>query len=107
MTPNETLQFLRSSKFLLAHRSNGYICPGSMRIVGFDEVLASGCVNYHTYTWDGKTRHSGYFRKGVYVANEDGTFRNVHREIRKLVVSGILESVGDGYPRTLRVKEST
>lgn len=106
MTPNETLQFLRSSKFLLADRSKGYICPGSMRIVEFEEVLAAGCVRFHSYVYDGKTRYSGYFWKGVYVANEDGTFRNVHREIKRLVLAGVLESVDDGYPRTLRVKEN-
>lgn len=106
MSPNEILQSLRSSKFLVADRSNGYVCPGSMKIVGFDEVLESGCVSFHFYTYDGRTRQYSRFRKGVYLANEDGTFRNVHREIKRLVVSGILETVGNGYPKTLRIKES-
>ena len=103
--PNEILQHLRSSKFLVATRSNGYVCPGTMHITDFDSAIGS----QHIWSWS-----SGlWFRLGIYRMEEGGGFTNVHRQIRKLFKSGLIELVNSekldyrGQPyKTLRVKEN-
>jgi hypothetical protein len=106
MTPTETLQKFKESKFLVASRSNGYICPGSMRMASFEEAIGFGNIGY----WSSSGLH---FRSGIYLAEGDG-FTNVHRQIRKLFKEGLLELVdseeknyyGNHY-KVLRIKEST
>lgn len=103
--PNETLQHLRSSKFLVADRSKGLICPGRMHITDFDTAIGW----QHIGSWS-----SGlWFRSGIYRMEEGGGFTNVHRQIRKLFKSGLIELVNSeeldyrGQPyKTLRVKEN-
>lgn len=103
--PSEILQKFKTSKFLVASRSKGLICPLSMRIVSFEDAIGWGNISFwSTGMW---------FRSGIYLMEGDG-FTNVHRQIRKLFKAGLLESVDSkdldyrGRPyKTFRVKEST
>lgn len=103
--PREILQHLRSSKFLVAGRSNGYVCPGTMHITDFDTAIGW----QHIGSWS----NSLWFRSGIYRMEESGGFTNVHRQIRKLYKVGFIELVNSekldysGNPyKTLRVKEN-
>jgi hypothetical protein len=101
----ELLSKFKDSKFLVASRSNGYICPGTMRLASFEEAIGFGNVG----TWSS----SGlWFRSGIYLMEGDD-FTNVHRQIRKLFKEGLLELVDSeeknylGYPyKVLRIKEN-
>ena len=102
--PNEILQKFKTSKFLVASRSKGLVCPLSMRLSSFDDAIGFRNIS----TWS-----SGiWFLSGVYLMEGDG-FTNVHRQIRKLFKAGLLEIVDSkeldyrNRPwKTLRVKES-
>jgi len=98
----ELLNKLKDSKFLVASRSRGYICPGTMRMMSFEEAIGFGSISiWSTGPW---------FRSGIYLAEGDG-FTNVHRQIRKLLKAGLLEITDSektnyGQPiKTLRIKE--
>ena len=81
---NEILQKFKTSKFLVASRSKGLICPLSMRLSSFDEAIGFGNIGFwSTGMW---------FRSGIYLMEGDG-FTNVHRQIRKLYKAGLLEIV--------------
>ena len=101
-----TLQNLKTSKFLVASRSNGYVCPGTMQIMDFDTLLESVRITRHSYHYAGRMKTVTRFMSGIYVAADGGGFRNVHREIRKLLDAGLLEAAGEDYIKTLRVKEA-
>jgi hypothetical protein len=101
---NEILQKFKTSKFLVASRSKGLICPGTMRLSSFDDAIGFGNISFwSTGMW---------FRSGIYLMESDG-FTNVHRQIRKLHKAGLLEIVdsetldyrGQRY-KTLRIKEN-
>jgi hypothetical protein len=102
--PNEILQKFKTSKFLVASRSKGLICPLSMRLSSFDEAIGFGNISFwSTGIW---------FRSGIYLMEGDG-FTNVHRQIRKIYRAGLLEVVDSKeldyrhQPyKILRVKES-
>jgi hypothetical protein len=101
------LNKFKESKFLVASRSNGYICPGSMRIVGFEEAIGFGNIINRNWSPSGL-----WFSSGIYVMEGDG-FTNAHRQIRKLFKEGLLEMVDSeqtnyhGYPyKVLRIKEN-
>ena len=102
--PNEILQKFKTSKFLVASRSKGLICPLSMRLSSFDDAISFRNIG----SWS-----SGiWFLHGVYLMEGDG-FTNVHRQIRKLYKAGLLEIVDSkeldyrNRPwKTLRVKEN-
>lgn len=82
--PNEILQKFKTSKFLVASRSKGLICPLSMRLSSFDEAIGFGNISFwSTGIW---------FRSGIYLMEGDG-FTNVHRQIRKIYRAGLLEVV--------------
>ena len=87
--PNEILQKFKTSKFLVASRSKGLVCPLSMRLSSFDDAIGFRNIG----SWS-----SGiWFLSGVYLVEGDG-FTNVHRQIRKLFKAGPW--------KTLRVKEN-
>ena len=81
------LDTFKNSRFLTTDRSNGYIKPGSMRIVDFETALES--IGVYVSTYDQSLRIWG----GLYVANDDGTFKNVHRALRSMHKAGLLEVV--------------
>ena len=82
--PNEILQKFKTSKFLVASRSKGLVCPLSMRLSSFDDAIGFRNIG----SWS-----SGiWFLSGVYLVEGDG-FTNVHRQIRKLFKAGLLEIV--------------
>lgn len=82
--PSEILQKFKTSKFLVASRSKGLICPLSMRLSSFDEAVGFENISFwSTGMW---------FRSGIYLMEGDG-FTNVHRQIRKLYKAGLLEIV--------------
>jgi len=82
--PSEILQKFKTSKFLVASRYKGLICPLSMRLSSFDEAVGFGNISFWlTGMW---------FRSGIYLMEGDG-FTNVHRQIRKLYKAGLLEIV--------------
>lgn len=103
--PDKILQKFKTSKFLVASRSKGLICPLTMRLSSFDEAIGSGDIS----CWS-----SGlWFRSGIYRMEEGGGFTNVHRQIRKLYKVGLIEIINSekldyrGLPyKTLRVKEN-
>lgn len=102
----DIFQKLITSRFLIARRSNGYVCPGTMRLTDFDALLRDVRVVRRSYQRAGRMQNFTRFMSGIYIATDDGDFRNVHREIRKLLDAGLLEVVGEDYIKTLRVKES-
>lgn len=99
------LEKWKDSRFLVASRSNGYICPGSMRMASFEEA-----IGFHN-VGSGFGDSGLWFYSGIYLMEGDG-FTNVHRVIRKLFKAGLLEIVDSeekgyhGYPyKVLRIKE--
>ena len=102
--PSEILQKFKTSKFLVASRSKGLICPLSMRLSSFDDAIG--------FRYIGSWSSGIWFLSGVYLMEGDG-FTNVHRQIRKLFKAGLLEIVDSkeldyrNRPwKTFRVKES-
>lgn len=94
------LEKWKGSRFLVASRSNGYICPGTMRMASFEEAIGFG--NVGTRSW---SRSGLWFRSGIYLMEGDG-FTNAHRGIRRLFRAGLLEMGYNGRPyKVLRIKE--
>ena len=99
------LNKFKESKFLVASRSNGYICPGTMRMASFEEAIGFCDIG----TWSSSEL---WFHSGIYLMDGDG-FTNAHRQIRKLFKEGLLEIVdseeknyyGNHY-KVLRIKEN-
>lgn len=90
MTSDENIEDLKTlldkfkkSKFLVASRSNGLICPTTMKIVDFNEAI--GLNNVSVY------QASLCFRTGIYLVEGD-EFVNIHRQITKLFKARFLKS---------------
>lgn len=98
--PQEILHKFLSSKFLVAQRSNGYVCPGSMRLVDFQTAIDQ--VRF----WGAGTGIR-WGRQGLYLLESNGDFVNVHRKILTLLKSGLLEISMDENTgrRVVRIKE--
>lgn len=86
-SPKERLDTFKNSRFLTTDRSNGYIKPGSMRIVDFESALET--LGVYVSTYDQSLRIWG----GVYILNPDGSFNNIHRALRSMHKAGLLEVV--------------
>jgi len=98
--PQKIIHKFLSSKFLVAHRSNGLVCPGAMRLVDFQTALTHLLPSL---------RPTGIGpRSGLYLLESDGSFVNVHREIQSLLKAGLLEfsRAKNGRSWILHVKRS-
>ena len=102
---NELLNYYINSQFIVCSRSNGYIIPTTMKIVNFESAL-SNITMWSAY------RDTLYLRRsGLYIILPDGSTKNIHHGLRRLLRAGLLELVegeADKYcrgTRNLRIKK--
>lgn len=94
MTGREILENLESAKLLICERSTSrLINPGTMRIGSFEDLLKKkNAVSKSTYTFsNGNGKSYIYISAGIYECLPDGSFRNIHTQIRKLIYLGYLD----------------
>lgn len=102
---NELLNYYINSQFIVCNRSNGYITPTTMKIVNFESAIAN-ITMWSAY------RNTLYLRgSGLYIILPDGSTKNIHHGLRRLLRAGLLELVenekdkyGSGT-RHLRIKK--
>ena len=102
---NELLNYYINSQFIVCNRSNGYVLPTSLKIVNFESAL-SNITMWSAY------RDTLYLQgSGLYIILPDGSTKNIHHNLRKLLRAGFLELVegeADKYgrgTRNLRIKK--
>jgi len=102
---NELLNYYINSQFIVCNRSNGYVLPTSLKIVNFESAL-SNITMWSAY------RDTLYLRgSGLYIILPDGSTKNIHHGLRRLLRAGLLELVegeADKYgrvARNLRIKK--
>ena len=102
---NELLNYYINSQFIVCNRNNGYITPTTMKIVNFDSAIA----NITMWSAYSKTLYLRHF--GFYIILPDGSTKNIHHGLRRLLRAGLLELVegeADKYgrgTRHLRIKK--
>lgn len=95
---NELLNYYINSQFIVCNRSNGYVLPTTMKIVNFESAIAN------TTMWSGYSNTLYLWSIGLYIILPDGSTKNIHHNLRKLLRAGFLELVeGEknkyGYPK--------
>ena len=94
---NELLNYYINSQFIVCNRSNGYVLPTTMKIVNFDSAIANITM------WSAYSNTLYLQGSGLYIILPDGSTKNIHHNLRKLLRAGFLELVeGEknryGYP---------
>ena len=94
---NELLNYYINSQFIVCNRNNGYITPTTMKIVNFESAIANITM------WSGYSNTLYLRRFGFYIILPDGSTKNIHHGLRRLLRAGLLELVeGEknryGYP---------
>lgn len=86
VTASELFDILQGQQILVCQRSsNNLICPTTIRVGKFEDVIES--VQVVVYQHFGLS----FSGAGIYMLKADGTTKNIHREIRRLVDSGFLK----------------
>ena len=102
---NELLNYYINSQFIVCNRSNGYVLPTTMKIVNFDSAIANITM------WSAYSNTLYLQGSGLYIILPDGSTKNIHHNLRKLLRAGFLELVegeADKYgrgTRHLRIKK--
>jgi hypothetical protein len=95
MTGREILERLNSAKLLICSRSNGLIKPSSMKIGSLEDLLRQKyAASRSVYRIRGSEKTYVYIHAGIYECLPDGTFKNIHSQIRKLINLGYLDLEG-------------
>ena len=84
---NELLNYYINSQFIVCNRSKGYVLPATMKIVNFDSAIANITM------WSAYSNTLYLQGSGLYIILPDGSTKNIHHNLRKLLRAGFLELV--------------
>jgi len=92
MTEKEILENLESAKLLICERTTSRtINPGTMCIGSFEDLLKKKNAVFKTTDTLSNGKSYIYISAGIYECLPDGSFRNIHAKIRKLIYLGYLD----------------
>lgn len=94
VTASELFDILQGQQILICQRSsNNLICPTTIRVGKFEDIIDFAHVIVHQHL---DIRFNGV---GIYILKNDGTTKNIHKQIKRLIEAGFLklETVPNKY----------